>query len=132
MSDFPQPAEPQMSVGRPAGRPPPVISSKRAIPVGTLTSWSELETDLMGFDISRNGLRARYSFAADELSDSGGRRRLWPELKESVTASWNASLVNSAASLKVYSAARIMAFELRKARVRVDTGRRWLTDAFMR
>src|ERR1700722_9736383 len=34
-SDLPQPAAPQTSVGLPAGSPPPVISSKPPIPVGT-------------------------------------------------------------------------------------------------
>jgi hypothetical protein len=33
-SDLPQPAEPQTSVGLPAGNPPPVISSKPGMPVG--------------------------------------------------------------------------------------------------
>src|SRR5689334_4078579 len=35
---LPQPALPQISVGRPRGRPPPVISSKPVIPVGAFSS----------------------------------------------------------------------------------------------
>jgi hypothetical protein len=33
-NDLPHPAEPQTSVGLPAGNPPPVISSKPGMPVG--------------------------------------------------------------------------------------------------
>src|SRR4051812_732568 len=36
-SDLPQPAAPQTSVGRPAGTPPPVISSNPGIPVGAFS-----------------------------------------------------------------------------------------------
>src|SRR3954447_8991607 len=35
---FPQPGPPQISVGRPAGKPPPVISSRPSIPLGHLPS----------------------------------------------------------------------------------------------
>ena len=35
-SVLPQPAVPQTSVGRPRGKPPPVISSRPSIPVGAL------------------------------------------------------------------------------------------------
>src|SRR5687768_15854762 len=35
---LPQPAAPQTSVGRPAGRPPSVISSRPSIPVAALSS----------------------------------------------------------------------------------------------
>src|SRR6476659_11218858 len=35
---LPQPALPQTSVGRPRGRPPPVISSSPSMPVGALGS----------------------------------------------------------------------------------------------
>lgn len=37
-SDLPHPAAPQTSVGRPWGKPPPVISSNPPIPVGTFFS----------------------------------------------------------------------------------------------
>src|SRR5688500_14824104 len=37
-SVLPQPGPPQISVGRPLGSPPPVISSRPAIPVGTFGS----------------------------------------------------------------------------------------------
>jgi hypothetical protein len=36
---LPQPALPQISVGRPLGNPPPVISSNPWMPVGDLGSW---------------------------------------------------------------------------------------------
>src|ERR1700722_394684 len=48
--DLPQPAEPQTSVGRPAGRPPPVISSKPLMPVGTFFKRLE-DTSRVGFFI---------------------------------------------------------------------------------
>src|SRR5438128_2257181 len=38
-SDFPEPAPPLINVGRPRGRPPPVISSKPAIPVGAFANF---------------------------------------------------------------------------------------------
>src|SRR5512144_146350 len=60
-SVFPQPAKPVTRVGRPKGRPPPVISSSPDIPVGHFGSGSSRFTFLligppqpMGSDRSEN------------------------------------------------------------------------------
>src|SRR5260221_3728583 len=45
-SVLPQPAPPQTSVGRPRGRPPPVISSRPWMPVGHCGKRMAGETDL--------------------------------------------------------------------------------------
>jgi hypothetical protein len=44
---LPQPGPPQTMVGRPAGRPPPVISSKPAIPVGAFFSCGKAGDELL-------------------------------------------------------------------------------------
>src|SRR6185503_17177365 len=45
---LPQPALPQTSVGRPLGKPPPVISSRPFMPVGDFGNERFLEIDFFG------------------------------------------------------------------------------------
>ena len=47
-SVLPEPGPPQTSVGRPAGRPPWVISSRPAMPVGALrNTWGGRKTSVI-------------------------------------------------------------------------------------
>src|ERR1700733_7478777 len=59
-SVLPQPAPPQTSVGRPAGNPPPVISSSPRMPVGAFRRRFGEDED--GFVVFMGGLSANRSF----------------------------------------------------------------------
>ena len=49
-SVLPHPGPPHTSVGRPSGSPPPVISSKPSMPVGTLARGDAVEVVRVGVD----------------------------------------------------------------------------------
>ena len=73
-SVLPQPAPPQTSVGRPRGKPPPVISSSPWMPVGALGSFAVLPLPLV-LDIGlpqKRGAFGVYHAANERLSPFPG------------------------------------------------------------
>jgi hypothetical protein len=84
---LPHPAVPLMGVGRPAGSPPPVISSRPRMPVGTLAS-------LAGVSVTMSGPLGR-ACGAGPTRASARLRGIWPTVSGDIYVATSDELIDS-------------------------------------